>query len=99
VRRVVIEPGAQADIRAAFEFYEERHPGLGDDFREQIRLAVQKIGEHPNSYPEIEGGVRWALAYRFPFKLFFLVDPDAVRIIAVLHGARHWDTWRETRDE
>jgi plasmid stabilization system protein ParE len=94
MKRAVFEPGARADVSDAFAYYERQRPGLGFEFRDEIMLSLQGIREHPQAYPEIEDGVRWALLARFPFKLFYLVDEDVVRVLAVLHGARHWEGWR-----
>jgi toxin ParE1/3/4 len=93
--RVLIEPAAKEDLRAAFGYYQAQRPGLGHEFRDELKVAVRRIRERPASFPEVEAGVRWTLTDRFPYKIFFLADEDPIRIIAVLHGARHWDAWRE----
>ena len=40
------------DVEAAFEWYEAEEPGLGLQFVQQLRLAYQRIQEHPSAYQD-----------------------------------------------
>lgn len=97
MKRALIEPGATADVQAAFEFYQSRREGLGLEFRQRFRQAMRLIREHPSAFPAIVDGVRWARTKQFPYKIYFLPDEDPIRVIAVLHGARDPDSWRTRR--
>ena len=95
--RLIIRPEAEADITKAAVWYEDRESGLGVDFTAEIHAAIERAVEHPltclrlRKFPE----VRRILARRFPYRVFFLVRPDAIVVFAVLHGARHERHWRK----
>jgi hypothetical protein len=43
--------------------------------------------------------VRRALTRRFPYRVFFIVLPDAIVVFAVLHAARHDRIWKQRAEE
>jgi plasmid stabilization system protein ParE len=47
VRRVVVRPAAAADIEDAYEWYESRHAGLGDEFLAALQAVQDRLVEHP----------------------------------------------------
>lgn len=77
---------ASADLLAAHDWYEQRSPGLGKDFVRMVDAALAGIARHPELFPPIHRGLRRGLVRRFPYAIFYCIDPDAVRVIAVLHA-------------
>jgi len=49
--RVIIRPGAEADVREARLWYESQRTGLGDELLEEIRHAIHVLEEHPERRP------------------------------------------------
>jgi plasmid stabilization system protein ParE len=45
-------------------------------------------------FPVIEEDVRRALLHKFPYSIYFVNEPDAVAIIAVLHQHRRPGSWK-----
>lgn len=45
--KLFLEPLAKADIRAAFEFYEQRRDGLGRQFKARLQRAFTLIRDNP----------------------------------------------------
>ena len=88
VHRLVSDPDADLDIESAFEWYEGQHPGLGADFIDQLRRAYDRISAGPHRYPEPSPPFRRALLRRFPYGVYFVVEPGQVVLVAVLHLAR-----------
>ena len=41
------EPAVEADVEAAFNWYEREEPGLGFEFLDELRAAYQRILDHP----------------------------------------------------
>jgi toxin ParE1/3/4 len=52
------------------------------------------MAENPYLYPVVHRDTRRALIRRFPFAIFYRIEPDALVIIAVMHGSRHPKRWR-----
>lgn len=76
---------ASADLLAAHDWYEQRSPGLGKDFVRMVDAAIAVITRQLELLPPVHRGLRRMLVRRFPYAVFYRIDPDAVRVIAVLH--------------
>ncbi len=83
---VSLTSAASADLRAAHDWYEQRSPGLGKDFIRMVDTALARIARQPELFPPIHRGLRRVLLRRFPYSVFYRIDTDAVRVIAVLHA-------------
>jgi plasmid stabilization system protein ParE len=92
--RVVVRAEAQADLAAAFAWYEDQRTGLGLQFLDEIERCLQRIAENPEACSIVHRRFRRALTSRFPYKVFYVVDADIISIVAVLHAARHPMRWR-----
>ena len=88
------EPAVDADVEAAFDWYEEEEPGLGFEFLEELRAAYHRILDHPFGYQDLRSGIRRALTHRFPYAIYFSVEGEAVVIVAVLSTARDPAEWQ-----
>jgi len=73
-------------LLAAHDWYEQRSPGLGKEFVRMVDVAIAGIARQPELFPPIHRGLRRVLIRRFPYAVFYRLDPDAVRVIAVLHA-------------
>jgi plasmid stabilization system protein ParE len=91
--RLIVRPKAEADMVEAFDWYEERRPGLGHEFLGTIRSVLQAIADHPLRHSVIYREVRRALPRRFPYKVLYFVQSDEVQIIGVIHVRRHPLAW------
>lgn len=87
-RPIRIQPSAQSHIREAFEWYEQQREGLGLQLLDEIEALLSRIAEHPGMHPIHRDEIHKALARRFPYLLFYIVEPDAVVVIAFLHAHR-----------
>jgi toxin ParE1/3/4 len=95
VRRVLVRPAAAADIEDAYEWYESRQPGLGDEFLNALRTIRDRLLEHPEAYPVLHRDTRRALiAERFPYALFYRIYGDTVVVVACLHAKRDPRRWQ-----
>lgn len=85
---VLVRPtsAAIADLLAAHDWYEQRSPGLGKDFVRVIDDAFDGIAQQPTLFPPLHRGLRRLLVRRFPYAVFYRIDPDAIRVVAVLHS-------------
>lgn len=87
-RRLEVTGPAQADIDAAHAWYTAIGKDLGNAFRGAVGSLLQQIVTSPEMYPVRHGAVRQALVHRFPYSVSYLVQPDAVVVIACLHARR-----------
>lgn len=92
---VVVRPEAEADLLAALDRYEQQRAGLGDSFRAAAETMLARIEAMPELYAAEFRGVRRAKLRRFPFVVYYRMLADRSEVIAVLHGARDPQIWRD----
>lgn len=91
---VVVQPEAETDLAAAFDWYEDKKPGLGEDFLREIKRVFERLAENPLACHILHRDVRRALVRRFPYKVIYLVESDRIEVIGVIHVKRHPDYWK-----
>ncbi|HEV2691329.1 MAG TPA: type II toxin-antitoxin system RelE/ParE family toxin [Verrucomicrobiae bacterium] len=85
---VTIRSQAKADIRRAYDWYEEQRAGLGDEFLVDQSEALLRLEADPERCPIYYRGFRRILAHRFPYKLFFRIKGREIIVFRILHGAQ-----------
>ena len=96
MKRYAIEAeiAVEADVEAAFDWYEGEEPGLGSEFLEELRAAYHRILDHPFGYQDLRSGIRLALTRQFPYAVYFAVEGESIVIVAVLSTARDPAEWQ-----
>jgi toxin ParE1/3/4 len=95
VRRVVVRPAAAADIEDAYEWYESRHAGLGDEFLAALQAVQDRLVEHPEAHPVVHRNTRRALIQRrFPYAFFYRIYGDTIVLVACMHVRRNPRRWQ-----
>ena len=93
--RLIIRPEAEAELADAFDWYEDRVPGLGYDFLLSVDAVIHAILRHPQQYPRVHRIVRRALVRRFPHEVLFVEDAERVVVLSVFHAKRNPKRWQE----
>lgn len=93
--KLILRKEAETDIETAFDWYETRQPGLGAQFIEALDQLFQIISDNPEGFPCILGQVRRGLTRRFPYAVYFQVNPDYVDVIGILHQRRNPAAWHK----
>jgi toxin ParE1/3/4 len=91
---VVVRPAAQRDILDASEWYDRQRSGFGDVFAGRVAAVIDALGRFPELYGEVGHGVRAATIKRHPQVIYYLVFPDRVEVLSVLHGGRDDSGWQ-----
>ena len=91
---LLVREEAEDDLRRAFEWYEARRDGLGDEFLLCVEAVFQSIRRQPALYAVVHRTVRRALCRRFPYGIFYVIAGDAVVVLAVLNCQRDPSEWR-----
>ncbi len=86
--RLIVRPNAEADLREAFQWYESKRAGLGDQFLLEIEAAIQSLKTDPERRPFYYREFRRLLTQRFPYKIFYRAENGRVTIFRVLHVKR-----------
>ena len=91
--RVVNHPEADDELEAAALWYEERQPGLGDDFLDQFERTLRRIVAKPGRWRKIRGDNHKLNFHRFPYAIVYSVRADVLYIKAVMHLHRRPFYW------
>jgi toxin ParE1/3/4 len=86
---------AQMDVSNAQDWYEDATPGLGEAFSEEFLTALALLADMPGI-----GSRRFAHLYaridlrcwsldRFPFRIFYAVQGNTLRVYRVYHERRN----------
>ena len=86
--RVSIRATAEADLSETWVWYERQQTGLGDEFLVSVAEMLTRMEDSPEQFSVYYRGFRRALTQRFPYKIFFRIEGDAVIVFRVLHAAR-----------
>jgi|AntDeeMinimDraft_5_1070356.scaffolds.fasta_scaffold41605_1 plasmid stabilization system protein ParE len=90
-----VRPDAEDDLEEAAAWYEQQRSGLGDEFLDEVRSTFRQISERPSMFPVLHRNTRRALTHRFPFGVFYRVQPEHVVVVAVMHGSRDPHRWKQ----
>ncbi len=78
---------AQKEITEAWNWYEDRQPGLGDRFLRDVTARIYKIQQTPDRYPTRFKLFKETLITDFPFLIIYRINKSKkiVRIVSVFH--------------
>jgi plasmid stabilization system protein ParE len=77
-----------ADFQSAYDWYEAKQPGVGSEFIEDFRHAYYRLRKTPLFYSIRFANARRLNLERFPYGIFYTVNAEEIRILAILHSSR-----------
>ena len=91
---IVSHPEADEELETAALWYQERQPGLGDDFIDEFEHTLRRIVAEPERWRQFRGENRKLNFRRFPFAIVYSVRADQLYIKAVMHLHRRPFYWQ-----
>jgi plasmid stabilization system protein ParE len=91
---VRLRPEAEQDLTDAAAWYEAQRPGLGQRFLDEAQAMLSAISERPLAYQLVHRTARRAILRRFPFGIFYRVEPDQAVVVGIFHGSRDPNSWK-----
>jgi plasmid stabilization system protein ParE len=91
---LAFHPDVEEEVREAYQWYEGRQAGLGDDFLAALEAAYARFQATPEQHQIIEQDIRHSRLRRFPYAVYYRILTDRVEVIAVHHASRDPDRWR-----
>ena len=88
-RSVAFHPLAESDLLRSLRFYEARRPGLGSALLRDLGKALDTISRYPLAAPVSGRALRRKVLARFPFSLFYSLQPGRILVVAVMNHRRH----------
>jgi toxin ParE1/3/4 len=86
------------DVIAAALWYDEQQPGLGDDFLDEVEVAVASLAANALLYSIRFANVRCLRLRRFKrYGIYYVIHENEVHLLAIHHGARDPEWLRQRR--
>lgn len=97
---IIIHTEARKELDYAIAYYEAQKVGLGLDLLSEVEKVLLKIQENPNlgTLHKIEGICRYTIQ-RFPYLIFYTELDDVIWVIAIAHGRRKPNYWKQRNIE
>ena len=93
-------PLTEQDALEAAIWYEERELGLGNEFLNEIDLAVRALSESALLHRVRFADVRRVPVHRFKFYgVYYVIQQEEVWVLAIFHGRRHPRRLEERREQ
>ena len=93
-RRLTIQPEAADEANDAFNWYEDRQPGLGHEFYRELTRCLEFILEHPQMAQVAHRDLRKRRLDRFPYLVVYRDSESEVAVVSIFHGSRNPAAWK-----
>lgn len=77
----------------AYDWYQQKAEGLGDDFVVELESVYQKVIDNPQRPKVFQKGFRRYSLFRFPFSVIYRESEDCIYVVAVMHMRRKPGYW------
>ena len=91
----VIHAEANREFQEALDYYAGISPELGARFYREMEQLMRDVCERPQLFRLFDPPARRHFTDRFPYGVIYLVEPDHIWIVAVMHLHREPGYWRE----
>ena len=92
---VVLHEAALAEAQNAYDWYATQDLVAAEGFIDELDHAIEQIGTYPNSGAAHHSGTRRYVMRRFPFTVIYRDQETKIEVVAVAHGRRKPDYWKE----
>ena len=84
-------PKARLELLESWIWYEDRQPGLGDRFKDEVYKAIHLVEQNPERYPVRKKPYREKNIDTFPYLIIYAIDQEAMSIIilSIFHAKRN----------
>jgi toxin ParE1/3/4 len=93
---VRFQPKADAEIEAAYAWYEDKQSGLGDEFLRALAVITEILARDLTRFTVTVAPYRWAKMRKFPYGIHYSIEGNAVLNLACLHFRQSTDRWPKT---
>lgn len=94
---LVTRRAARSEFDDAVDWYERRRRGLGVRFARAVRSRLDLIAADPLRFPIVDLDIREANVPRFPFAIYYVVEPTVILVLSVFHTSRDPNVWKQRR--
>ena len=97
VKRLIILPFAETDIKETVLYLKEVSDDLDQDFINEIEFSFFEILRNPAAFPIAKYDIRKFVMPKFSFCIYFVDRKEALYILSVFHDKRNPKDWQRRR--
>jgi plasmid stabilization system protein ParE len=87
---VLFKLAASQEFEEAVAWYEEQRPGLGEEFKQEVKSALKRALANPGIFQRVRGRAQCIRLRRFKkYAVYFAIKDGTFAVLAVFHGARN----------
>ena len=87
---VIFKPAARLEFEEAVAWYEGERPGLGREFKLEVKLALKRAVANPGHFQRVRGRAQKIRLRRFKkYAIYFAVKDDIFAVLSVFHASRN----------
>lgn len=87
---IIFKPSALAEFEEAVTWYEAQRPGLGEEFKLEVKTTLTRALDNPGLFPRVRGRAQRIRLRRFKkYAIYFAIKDDTFAVLAVFHGSRN----------
>lgn len=86
-------PHAEKELEEVEKYYDNIREELGDRFRAETEMAIERIIDFPNAWQRLSQNTRRRTLKTFLYGIVYRVKTDEIRILAVMHLHREPSYW------
>jgi plasmid stabilization system protein ParE len=87
---VVFKPAALLEFEEAVAWYEGERPGLGEEFKLEVKSVLKRALTNPGLFQRVRGRAQKIRLRRFKkYAIYFAIKDGTFAVLAVFHGARN----------
>jgi toxin ParE1/3/4 len=91
---LVLQRAAQREFDEAADWYDRQRTGLGVEFIEEVNRVLDQLRAGPERYPVVHEDIREGPVDRFPYVVYYRIEPGRVVVVAVIHTSRDPAAWQ-----
>lgn len=95
--KIIIKPLAEIDLETTVKWYVLENEKSGEDFLFEFRDAIRAVSHTPLGFQKRYKSVRAFALKRFPYNVYYILEKDALFIIAILHQKRNPKIWKKRK--
>jgi plasmid stabilization system protein ParE len=92
--KLKFHPDITKDIKSSYQWYEEKSPGLGNEFINEIESGYDMLIQFPQSCPIIRQKYHKYTLPNFPFSIIYRIVGKVIYVVAVMHNSRKPGYWK-----
>ena len=97
--KIVVVPQAAEEFEEAAAAYDDKQPGLGRRFRDEVDSRIRWIAENAETPRLRPGGYRRVNLKVFPHYVAYLPIGEVIWVLAIAHGHREPEYWIGRKQE